>query len=123
MTLNEAIAHAKEIAATKCDECGKEHAKLAEWLQKLADYEDKTYIEAEWLEKNGFERQNYDTFLYCNDAEEISARIVDTEVGIWEVLITFLDHGDIEELNICTLGQFRMFLAICGLDNLVNEFK
>lgn len=123
MTIEQAIVHAKEVAASKCDECGKEHAQLAEWLSELAAYKDETYISDEWLEKNGFERQNYDTFLYCDDAEEISARIVDTEAGIWEVSITFLDHGDTEELYICTLGQFRMFLAICGLDNIVEQFK
>lgn len=123
MKLKEAIVHAKEVAATKCDECGKEHEQLAEWLQELQGYKDKTDINIEWLEKNGFERQNYDTFLYCNEAVEISARIVDTEVGIWKVLITFLDHGDIEELNICTLGQFRMFLAIEELNEIAKQLK
>jgi len=123
MEIKQAIAHAKEVAASKCDECGKEHQQLAEWLAELAGYKDKTYISDEWLTKNGFERQNYDTFLYCNDSVEISARIVDTEVGIWEVFITFLDHGDIEELDICTLGQFRMFLAIEGLNELAKKLK
>lgn len=37
MKLEEATAHAKEVAATKCDECGKEHEQLAEWLQELVD--------------------------------------------------------------------------------------
>ena len=92
-------------------------------MLKLASYEDKSFITAEWLEKNCFERLNYDTFLYCNDAEEITARIVDTEAGIWKILIRFLDHGDTNELNICTLGQLRMFLAIESLENIANQLK
>jgi hypothetical protein len=39
------------------------------------------------------------------------------------VEVTFLDHGDTQNLYIFTIGQLRMFLAICGLDNIVNEFK
>lgn len=103
-------------------------------VEKLEAYEDKTYITAEWLEKNGFEFKigdkddpdpDYysDYYLYYDDVIEITAILRNEEAGIWGICIQFLDHGDIEELNICTLGQFRMFLAICGLDNLVNEFK
>ena len=36
MTLDEAIAHAREIAAG-CEECADEHAQLAEWLEELRD--------------------------------------------------------------------------------------
>ncbi|MBQ2174912.1 MAG: hypothetical protein II453_07585, partial [Alphaproteobacteria bacterium] len=116
MTLNEAIAHAKEVAASKCDECGKEHAQLADWLQKLAAFKDKTYISEDFLVRNGFEKREYD-FLYCDDVEEISAQCIDKEMGVWHVSIGFLDHCEnTESLNICTVGQLRMFLAICGLD-------
>lgn len=37
MTLDEAIRHCDEIAASKCDECGSEHGQLAEWLRELRD--------------------------------------------------------------------------------------
>lgn len=85
MTLNEAIQHCKDVAASKCDECGKEHQQLAEWLQELvnlrikikrlgtelrakhlkaihtanelAAYEDKTPISDEFLIKNGFTKR------------------------------------------------------------------
>lgn len=102
MTIEQAIKNCDDEIWDIDNESINQHHEIGKWLSELQSYKDKTYIEAEWLEKNGFERQNYDTFLYCNDAEEISARIVDTEVGIWKVLITFLDHGDTEELNICT---------------------
>lgn len=180
MTLTEAIQHAKEVSASKCDECGKEHQQLAEWLQelivqrdrvdvlteqvkiyeahlkktqdslmdvwegkkeselKLASYADKTYITAEFLLRNGFilhevdgkpdhEFANLcrdkDYYLYCDDVEEISAEIIDNEMGVWRVEVGFLDHGNTESLDICTIGQLRMFLAIEGLSELVKQFK
>lgn len=164
MSLKQAIAHAQEVAASKCDECGKEHQQLAEWLQelqvqrdrvdvlteqtliyeanikkyqeslmyymeeakkaelKLASYGDKTYITAEFLLRNGFIKREYD-FLYCDEAEEISAQCIDAEMGVWRVEVGFLDHGNTESLNICTLGQLRMFLAIEGLTELINVLR
>lgn len=92
-------------------------------VEKLEAYEDKTYISADWLLKNGFEKREYD-FLYCDDVEEISAQCIDAEMGIWRVEVGFLDHCEnVESLDICTLGQLRMFLAIEGLDNIVEQFK
>lgn len=35
MTLQEAIEHAEEVAATRCGECAEEHEQLAEWLHEL----------------------------------------------------------------------------------------
>lgn len=38
MTLDEAIAHALEVAATNtCKECAEDHRQLAEWLQELKE--------------------------------------------------------------------------------------
>lgn len=180
MTLDEAINHAKEVAANKCDECGKEHAQLAEWLQelktqrdrvdvlteqieiyeahlkktrdslmdvweekkkselKLASYADKIPITTERLVKNGFVLhkvdgkpdhefanlcRDRDYYLYCDDVEEISAKCIDAEMGVWRVEVGFLDHGNTESLDICTVGQLRMFLTIEGLDNIAKQLK
>ena len=40
MTLDEAIAHAKELSENKsvCKDCRKEHKQLAKWLEELRDY-------------------------------------------------------------------------------------
>lgn len=35
MTLEEAIKHAEEVAATSCDVCREEHEQLAAWLKEL----------------------------------------------------------------------------------------
>ena len=35
MTLEEAIKHVEEVAATNCDECREEHEQLATWLNEL----------------------------------------------------------------------------------------
>lgn len=155
MELNKAIIHAKEVAASKCDECGKEHQQLAEWLaelvvsrekitrletelkadhqkaidtaNELAAYKDKTFISAEFLIRNGFEKRIITngkptlpspTYLYCDDVEEISAQCIDAEMGVWRVEVGFLDHGNTESLDICTVGQLKMFLAIEGIKNI-----
>lgn len=40
MTLDEAIIHAEEVADSRCDECGREHNQLAEWLKELKAYKE-----------------------------------------------------------------------------------
>ena len=35
MTLEEAIKHTEEVAATSCDRCREEHEQLAAWLKEL----------------------------------------------------------------------------------------
>lgn len=40
MTLEEAIAHAREVASVqrdKCEKCATDHEQLAEWLEELKD--------------------------------------------------------------------------------------
>lgn len=39
MNIDEAIKHCKEVAEHKCNDCGKEHLQLAEWLERLKAYE------------------------------------------------------------------------------------
>ena len=43
LSIDEAIAHAREVANTRtdlCDECRAEHRQLAEWLEQLKVYRD-----------------------------------------------------------------------------------
>jgi hypothetical protein len=90
---------------------------------ELAAYKDKTYFSDDFFIRNGFEKREYD-FLYCDDVEEISAQCIDAEMGVWRVEVGFLDHCEnTESLNICTVGQLRMFLAIEGLENIAKELK
>ena len=100
----------------------KRQKELRRQLETLEAYEDKTYITADFLLRNDFEKRQLD-YLYCDDAVEISAQCIDDEAGIWRIEISYLDDGYPQTLDICTVGQLRMFLAICGLDNIVNEFK
>lgn len=47
LSIDEAIAHAREVASRKFDDrvhcirCAEEHEQLAEWLRELKDYRDK----------------------------------------------------------------------------------
>lgn len=123
-----AIKYFTDRAPMNCGVMYKKFMQVAAWLGELAAYQDKTYITAEWLVKNGFEfkigdKDDPDYYLYCDDVVEITAILRNEEAGIWEICIQFLDHGDTDVLDICTLGQFRMFLAICGLDNIAEQFK
>lgn len=123
MTIEEAINHAKEVAATKCDQCGKDHEQLATWLSELQRYKDKTPISEDFLIRNGFTKRVKD-YLYCDDDIEIIANCFSAEMGIWYIYIGFLDHAvDCESLTICTVGQLRMFLAIEGLNEIVRQLK
>ena len=96
---------------------------------KLASYEDKTLITAEWLVKNGFEfkigdKDDPDYYCYCDDVVGITAILRNEEAGIWEIYIQFLDHcGNSELLNIRTAGQMRMFLSIEGLGSMAIQLK
>lgn len=100
---------------------------------KLASYEDKTYINEDFLIRNGFEKRIITngkptlpspTYLYCDEVEEITAKCIDAEMGVWYVSIGFLDSSDsCESLAICTIGQMRMFFAIEGLTELANQLK
>lgn len=44
MTLEEAIKHAEEVAATSCDECREEHEQLAAWLRELKEIKENSII-------------------------------------------------------------------------------
>lgn len=97
-------------------------SRMIELRQKLAAYEDKTYITADWLVKNEFEKREYD-YLYCDDVVEISAQEIDSEAGVWRIEVGYLDGGYPQTLDICTVGELRMFLAIEGLESIVKQLK
>ena len=124
MTLNEAINHAKEVAASKCDECGKEHQQLAEWLQKLADYEDETPITKKWLYHNFPLCSNYCHFYYDYE-DDYSIKINETigEIRFVEVENKIDGKDYHHECVIKTIGQLRMFLTLCGLGDFVKQLK
>jgi hypothetical protein len=44
MTLEEAIKHAEEVAATSCDGCREEHEQLAAWLKELKEIKESSVI-------------------------------------------------------------------------------
>lgn len=113
---------AVEFWKNRAEKEEKEHAKLAEWLSELNGYKDKTNIEPDFLIRNGFEKRQYD-YLYCDDVEEITAQCIDAEMGVWRIYVGFLESGNGDTLDICTVGQLRMFLVIEGLDELAKQFK
>lgn len=120
MTLKEAIKHCQDVAAVKCDECGKEHQQLAGWLQKLSSYEDVTPISAEWLVENKFSvsRPRGVNFLRTVGGVDLGAEILDN--AIWKFHIYNRKTSYYHNIFVCTRGQVKMFLGIYGMENLIN---
>lgn len=115
MELEEAIVHAKEVAASKCDECGKEHTQLAEWLQELAAFKDETPITRGLLEDN-FDKINYELYNIHLECDVIDIYI--QSEGIFHIIVK--NKGSL----LCrTCGQLRMFLTLCGLQDFVKQLK
>lgn len=100
----------------------KRQKELRRQLETLEAYEDKTYITADFLIRNGFEKRTFD-FLYCDDVVEIVAQNIDSETGDWRIEISYLDAGYPPTLDIFTIGQMRMFLAIYGLTEIAKQLK
>lgn len=126
--LQMAIDHFQQQALRNCGVMYGQYTAVANWLTELQGFKDETPITEEFLTQNGFEfkigdKDDPDFYLFCDDVVEISATLHNEEAGEWKVEVTFLDHGDTQKLYIITIGQLRMFLAICGLDNIVEQFK
>ena len=109
-----------------------EHQQAINTANELAAYKDKTLITADFLSRNKFELQKVQNgidkepqpeYIYCNDAIEISAELRDEERGIWRVWINFLDECCPTDLDICTVGELRMFISIEGLNEIAQQFK
>lgn len=123
ITIEQAIKNCDDEIWNIDNESINQHHEIGKWLSELQSYKDKTFITAEFLMRNGFEKREYD-FLYCDDVEEISAQCIDAEMGVWRVEVGFLNHCEnVESLDICTVGQLRMFLAIEGLNEIVKQLK
>ena len=93
MTLDEAIAHAREVASRKfddrvhCIKCAEEHEQLAEWLEELKSYRASVF--------SGDMTQKMLKEEYCNAvddfAESVKNLIADSSV------IRFKDIDEIAE--------------------------
>lgn len=116
------IDHFQQQAPRNCGVMYEPYMAVAKWLSELQSYKDKTYITAEFLMRNGFEKRTFD-FLYCDDVVEIVAQNIDKEAGNWRIEISYLDDGYPQTLDICTAGQLRMFLEIEGLTEIAKQLK
>lgn len=73
MTLDEAIAHAKELSENKsvCKDCREEHKQLAEWLEELRRNKDKEWLKSPYKKPtyklSQFEHDLLNTFDRCKE--------------------------------------------------------
>lgn len=122
MTLQEAIEHCKDVATIRCvmddaeqRKCSEEHQQLAEWLTKLADYENATPITEAWLIANKFQLTKDVTYKRSLGKIEIEATVMD--YGIWQVSILNSETSLYQAINLSTKGQVKMFFGIYGMEN------
>lgn len=115
-TIQQAIAEMQDFAKETPMFIGSpKAAKIAEYLQELQGFKDKTPITRELLEDN-FDKMNdelYNIHLECD--------IIDIYIqseGIFYIIVK--NKGSL----LChTLGQLRMFMTICGLGDFVKQLK
>lgn len=84
---------------------------------------DKTPISEEYLLKNGFEKKGKSFLLSWADILEIEATSTNKEAGTWKISVLYYELGNTNDIEIITLGQLRLFLAIEGLFDLIAELK
>lgn len=84
---------------------------------------DKTSISEEYLLKNGFEKKGKSFILSWEYILEVEITNINEEAGIWKISVLYYDSGGTNDTEVCTLGQLKLFLAIEGLFNLINELE
>lgn len=103
MTLDEAIAHAREVSKsfdykTHCKECAKEHKQLAEWLEELKKLKSSTV-------------PYYDGFKEGK------------QVGYNKAIDDFLEKIQWEYLNSCGLKQREIEFLIAVSSQVAEQLK
>jgi hypothetical protein len=126
MTLEQAIEEMQGFAKETPMFVGSpKAAKIAEWLQELASFKDKTPITNEFLEFIGFKRENMICPYYKG---EISIQKMCGGIGDWTWECVYFKGKSwtsdlVDTVFIKTIGELRMFLALCGLGDLANQLK
>ena len=79
MTIDEAIAHSEEVAATaKCKQCAKEHRQLANWLKELKE---KRQMIEDIKERIKFEIGGYEDSVDIAYGLQLALDIIDRHIG------------------------------------------
>lgn len=115
-----AIKYFTDRAPMNCGVMYKEFMQVAAWLGKLAAYQDKSYITAEFLTHNGFEPLKAGGYLLDAEVAEIEATLKDCEAGIWMVEVQYYESHTADTAYICTVGQMRLFLAAAGFEDILK---
>lgn len=108
----------KDVAASKCDECGKEHQQLAEWLQELEGYKDETPITEEWLNEKFWFDTECEYWDFDTDVNPVEIR----EIRKNHLYSIFVPHFNYK-INVRTRGQLRCFISACGFGDCVKQLK
>lgn len=120
--LQMAIDHFQQQAPRNCGVMYEQYTAVAEWLQELAAFKDETPITEKWLYHNFPLCANYCHFFNGDDFYlKINRTIGEIHFVEVENKIDGKDYH--HECVIKTIGQFKMFLTLCGQGDFANQLK
>ncbi len=119
--ISAAIQHCKTQAPRNCGVMYEQYTAVAEWLQELAAFKDKTPITEEWLQYRIGGTKDGKTGEFVKMRDEVCFKYREVSEGLWSVCIITFSNGRSNILNTKTRGQLRMFLTLCGLGDLANQ--
>lgn len=119
------IQHCKTQAPRNCGVMYEPYMSVVKWLQELQGYKDETPITNEFLETNGFKREN---IINPYHKGEISIQKMCGGIGNWTWECVYFKGKSwtsdlVDTVFIKTLGELRMFLTLCGLGDFANQLK
>lgn len=112
------IQHCKTQAPRNCGVMYEQYTAVAEWLTELQGFKDEKPINTMWLQANGFNESGFvkigDSLIRCyaTGRNRYFASVDNDERNFHE------QFGRIK-----TIGQFKMFLTLCGVQDFVKQLK
>ena len=116
--LQMAIDNFQQQAPRNCGVMYEPYMAVVKWLQELQGFNDEKPINTMWLQANGFNESGFvkigDSLIRCyaTGRNRYFASVDNDERNFHE------QFGRIK-----TIGQFKMFLTLCGVQDFVKQLK
>ena len=122
-TIEQAIAEMQDFAKeTEMFAGSPNAAKIASWLQVLAGFQDKAPITNEFLENNGFAREDK-VMPYCKGRISIQKVCQGIPNWTWECVChkgKSWTSDLTDKVFVKTIGELRTFLFLCECQDLIK---
>lgn len=119
-----AIQHFKTQAPRNCGVMYEQYTAVAEWLTELQNYKDETPITRDYLKSvcNNLKTNDY-IELSFGEYDEDDFYILVKYINDVHEMCTEYDPVMQWKCPVHTVGQLKMFLTICGLQDFVKQLK